>query len=132
MTPCIEWMGSRTRTGYGQRTINYRRWRAHRWAWTVQHGPIPDGAIVMHTCDNRACINVDHLRIGTQADNLNDMRAKGRGRAKLAATDVAAIRSSLADGETTAVLADRYGVNVKTIRDIRRGSTWNQGAKESA
>lgn len=127
---CIIWHGARTRSGYGQRTVDYKRWRAHRYAWTQAYGPIPRGMAVLHTCDNRACVNIEHLRLGTQAENMSDMRAKQRHHTKLTPATVAEIRSLLADGEATKVLAARFGVNVKTIRDIRRGSTWNTGAKD--
>lgn len=52
---------------------------AHRYAWVLANGPIAPGLVVCHTCDNPPCINVDHLFIGTQADNVRDMYAKGRG-----------------------------------------------------
>ena len=56
-----------------------RRVYAHRWAWEQANGPIPDGMMVLHRCDNPACWNIDHLFLGTQADNMADMRAKKRG-----------------------------------------------------
>ena len=57
---------------WGQRTINRKTRLAHRVAWEEVHGPIPDGLVVRHKCDNRACINVDHLELGTHKDNRHD------------------------------------------------------------
>lgn len=50
----------------------------HRWEWMQAYGPIPEGALILHTCDVRNCINVEHLFLGTQRDNMQDMAAKGR------------------------------------------------------
>ncbi len=79
---CWDWIGSRNLQGYGVvglfidgRPIGIP---APRLQWMHSHGPIPDGLVVMHSCDNPGCINPDHLALGTQASNLTDMRAKGR------------------------------------------------------
>lgn len=56
------------------------KWRVHRLIWTVINGPIPEGKIILHTCDNRKCIRHDHLVCGTEADNTEDMMSKGRGK----------------------------------------------------
>lgn len=61
-----------------QFTIATRTW-AHRCAWRLWRGPIPEGKLVLHHCDNPRCINPDHLYLGTDADNVRDREARGRG-----------------------------------------------------
>lgn len=79
---CWEWQGSKNQFGYGTilRTTDGKPKLigVHRFAYTTWRGQIPDGKHVMHTCDNRGCINPDHLQVGTHADNMRDMVAKGR------------------------------------------------------
>lgn len=75
---CLEWTGAKFSTGYG--TIGYKskNYRTHRVAWELEHGAIPVGMFVCHRCDNPACCRVSHLFLGTHADNMRDMAAKGR------------------------------------------------------
>lgn len=76
---CIEWTGTTKTSGYGTIKIDGVSVRTHRLAWEIANGPIPDGLWVLHHCDNRSCCNVDHLFLGTHADNMADKTAKGRG-----------------------------------------------------
>jgi hypothetical protein len=80
-TPCDEWPRARDRRGYGKATnpAGPGMVFAHRKAWAEAFGPIPDGMVVMHLCDNPPCVRLDHLAIGSQAENLQMMRDRGRG-----------------------------------------------------
>lgn len=75
-TGCFLWLRGTNAKGYGRT----RRGLAHRLVWEEAHGPIPPGLVVMHRCDVPGCVNLDHLRLGTVADNVADMIAKGRAR----------------------------------------------------
>lgn len=82
MNDCIEWWGPRFRGGYGRtasRVLDNSK-IAHRVAWIEVNGPVPEGLLVLHSCDNPPCVNVEHLFLGTNQDNTDDMLAKGRGR----------------------------------------------------
>lgn len=140
MSDCIVWEGAIDSEGYGR--LGSRK--AHRVAWENAHGPIPDGLLVCHHCDNRACVNVDHLFLGTAADNNRDRHQKGRSRglfrsgpdhpatvrrgerhwqAKLTDRDVAAIRARRAAGDLCRVIAADYGINEATVSRIEVGKT---------
>lgn len=105
--------------------------RAHRVAWSLANGPIPDGMHVCHRCDVPACVNVEHLFLGTDADNLADRDSKGRqargsanGRAKLTEAAVREIRRLLHSGRPRADLATVFGVSVAAIDLIAIGRSW--------
>jgi len=81
-TGCVLWTACRNTCGYGKVRWRGRLWAVHRAAWTAKHGPIPPGMCVLHRCDVRPCLNLDHLFLGTQKDNMADMAAK-RGHERL-------------------------------------------------
>jgi hypothetical protein len=74
---CWIWKGKKEQ-GYGKIYFKGKRRFAHRVAWELTNGSIPEGLLVLHSCDEPACVNPAHLWLGTQADNMKDMREKGR------------------------------------------------------
>lgn len=151
---CIQWPDHiNPVTGYGQLTV----WdgkksiviSAHRAIYEATKGAIPHGSVVMHKCDNRACVNPRHLAAGTQAENMADMASKGRhasycghidgdknpqkthpwkspkgeshGAAKLTAETVRSIRNS---NEATGAIAKRLGVSWRTVDKVKKRETW--------
>ncbi len=125
---CWLWQGSKLVSGYGSLKVPPKSWRAHRLAWTLTYGDIPEGLNVCHKCDTPLCVNPSHLWLGTQAANNADRDAKGRSRpycfAKLTESDVRQIRIGLEQGETQVVLARRYGVTSPQISYIKNRKTW--------
>ena len=130
---CWIFTGSLIAAGYGQVTVApftvpNRQGRAHRLSYELFVGPIPAGYVVRHKCDNRACINPDHLCVGTVADNAADMvdrgrSAKGEGhsQARLTRDQVLLIANST---EPSKKLAARLGVAYATVDRIRWGKGW--------
>jgi hypothetical protein len=127
--PCHTWSGATDGNGYGQiRTAITgvkRAEKAHRVAFFLHYGRWPAGHC-LHLCDGGTigCVRWEHLAEGTDADNQNDMIAKGRAKTKLTSGDVAAIRAELAAGATQASLARKFGVGTTQLNRIARGLSW--------
>jgi len=135
LTGCWNWTGSRkNKNWHGQwRNANNDIELAHRASWRMYVGEIEDSKCVCHKCDNPACVNPDHLFLGTQTENMNDMYKKGRGRqgvskgekhgmSKLTAEIVNDIRNSNLTGIE---LANKFSVSPTTICDILKRRSWN-------
>lgn len=120
---CWLWSGALVAGGYGTIADGGRQMSTHRLSYKVHRGEIPDGLFVLHRCDVRACINPDHLFLGTE--NIDDARRKGRRAQKLTWAQVREIRAST---EKQYACAARYGVNQSVISDIRRGVCWIEDA----
>jgi len=127
---CIEAAGYDNGDGYKYGSFyidgKIRRVTLHRLSYMVHIGDVPQGMCVMHSCDNRSCINPEHLSVGTRKQNTQDMIAKGRcsrrtgkGRGKLTAEEVNQIRNSKLSSYK---LAEIYPVSAAHIRRIKRGT----------
>lgn len=128
---CWEWQRALNVTGYGTFRHHGKRHMAYRAAYERAYGPIPEGAYVCHSCDNRKCVNPEHLFISDHMGNMRDMRSKGRHqrgerhfRAKLTADDVRQIRRRSAQGEGNPKLASEFGVSKSTISSIVHRRYW--------
>lgn len=127
-TSCWEWRAGLHPTGYGTLQIGRGYELAHRISYRLAHGAIPDGAHILHKCDNPACVRPDHLFVGTHADNMRDMAKKGRMNGghgvKLNPAKVRQIRQLNAEGATQQSLADQFGVALMTINHVIKRRTW--------
>lgn len=122
-TGCWEWQGARygSGTGYGHVTYHRKGWGAHRLAWYLVHGAIPEDMCVLHRCDVPHCINPAHLFLGTHQDNMTDKRTKDRGVGDLSADEVRAMRAA-APTMTKSALARRFKTHRKTVQRILGGT----------
>lgn len=135
---CWLWLGPLRRSGYGHFKIGSRtdstrkNVSAHRLAYTLTHGPIVDDLHVLHKCDNKACVNPEHLYVGTHFDNMRDVWKRGRKTSLgvsgeknpfsvLTELQVREIKTSAASG---AALAVKFSVSPSAVSCIRAGRTW--------
>mgnify|MGYP001587001641 CR=1 FL=1 len=115
-TGCLLWIGSCNPDGYG--TFHRKPYvSAHRFAWAVAYGTIPDGLSVLHRCDTPPCVNVNHLFLGTQGDNMTDAAQKGRKAIKITASQVHTIRT-LQQTHTASAVAQMFNISPGHVYDI--------------
>lgn len=135
---CRLWRRSRNQCGYGTLRHADRPWLAHRWIWAHTHGAIPNGYNVCHHCDVPACCALDHLFLGTQADNMGDAARKGRmfvhagilhGRAIVDDEMVREMRAMHAAGVRNGEIAQQFGLTRTHAWSITHGKTWKHIAR---
>lgn len=131
---CAEFTGSKDTSGYGRvYRCGYSK-GAHIVAWELKNGPVPEGLFVLHTCDNPPCCNINHLFLGTKADNTADMFAKGRAYIRrgndintsvLTEDNVLEIYGLLDAGYSQREIGEIFDVSHTAIGHISRGRNWN-------
>lgn len=129
---CWHWLAKVGKTGYGQFRLKGKHLGAHRVSYQFSKGTIPDGLVIRHTCDNRKCVNPNHLLSGTYKDNTRDAVERGRhprgesqGRAKLTLAQVVEIREITRNGrESQRSMARRFGVHKSSIQRVAAGHNW--------
>lgn len=134
-TGCWLWNASTLPSGYGQFCLAGKMKGAHRVAYELYIGPIPDGLHVLHACDVTWCVNPEHLFLGTHRDNMQDMTSKGRGKfpvlygedhymAKLTSEQVLEIHRRAHAGELQSSIAAAYQISQMTVSAIKTGRLW--------
>ena len=125
-TPCEIVVGGRTSAGYcyarafgGPRHGPHRRFLAHRFIWELYVGPIPEGMVVQHRCDRSNCVTLDHLELGSTAENNADAIRRSRRPSRITLDDEAAIFRRYRDGDgSLRSLAVEFGVSKRTVQQI--------------
>lgn len=125
---CWLWTGALLKTGYGSIRVNHKAERAHRVAYELTIGPIPEGMLLRHSCDTPRCVNPAHLIPGTKSDNTQDALERGQHvvgedhyKCKIPNHAIATIRAALVAGVPGKYLAKQFGVGESMISHIKNG-----------
>ena len=129
---CWVWTGHKDVGGYGLLGYNYRQYKAHRIAWMLKHNEtIPKGVQVCHTCDNRACVNPDHLFLGTAKDNMQDRskkikqkRGKTRNPDRFKKDEILKIRAAANSGLSFWQIAESHTITPSQVHEIVIREDW--------
>ena len=129
-TGCIEWTKHLNINGYGTLKYKQKNKMAHRFMWEYKFGEIPEGKIICHKCDNRKCVNPEHLFLGTTQDNVDDKMRKGRfvasvgeksGLSKLTSEQIIAIKN---DVRAQQAIAKDFGITQSNVSLIKQNKSW--------
>lgn len=128
---CWNWIAGKTIDGYGSFNIGHRMENAHRVSFKITYGDIPNGLHCLHKCDNRVCVNPEHLFLGTNSDNVKDRVIKKRSNkgenvylSKLNYKQVLEIKEMLRNNILQLEIAKKFNVLPCTISKINIGLTW--------
>ncbi len=128
---CLLWTGNKVSGGYGIISYKGQRYRVTGVLYEILNGPIDPDLDILHTCDNPACVRLDHLKVGTHAENMADCKNKDRqakgqrnGHAKLTPEKIEEIRRKRQEGKPIAEVALEYGVSKATVSNVTKGTRW--------
>lgn len=132
---CVEWVGGISPSGYGRISYVYsdvyKVSRAHMLSWVFYNGDYDRNLHICHKCNNRKCVNLDHLYLGTQKDNMDDMKRSGNAlngeknhKSVLTLKEVQLFKPLLASGLSTTTVGRMFGYSKHTMHNLKVGRSW--------